>query len=416
MDSKKKLFYGWYIVAACVGIRFLLNGIIPNISNTFYATALSDMGGISSLGSGQWWIFLFFVPMVLVPLIIGRWIDAVGSRKPMLVGCIICAGTLFVLAGIWKAWQFQILQFCVYSIGLSAAAGIAVSVLLLRWFERRRGIAFGLVGAAVGVGALIMKPAAIPLVETLGWRVSCIFFGVAALLISVPLVRYYIKDTPSDMGLAPDGDDPGGLEHDDSIGHMLTEAYRTRSFWLIVVGLFLLNFARAPISMNLLFYGAQLGYSQAHIRIGLEYSAGLGIIGALLLGWLADRWGARKVFIAGAFMTAACIILLIAASHMWILVLFFLIYGIFASSVLMLAPMIIADSHGLREIGIILALLGLIGGIGGTVSPMLFGLIIDATSASAQASRYSFAILIPFALLSAYCIYKAKPLNPNPEA
>jgi MFS family permease len=411
MDSKKKIFHGWYIVAACAGIHFLLQGGIPQITYTFYSVTSADRAWGGSNSQMWWMIALFAILGIVAVLITGRVVDRVGSKKPMLVGCILCAAALFVLAGISDAWKFHAIQFFLYQIGIMVAAGIAIDVLLLRWFRRRRGIVFGLVGAASGVGALAMKPAALPLVEELGWSGSCILFGMFALCITVPLVHYYIKNKPSDMGLAPDGDEPGELEHDNTIGHTLREAYRTRSFWLIVVGLFLLNFARAPISMNLLFYGAQLGYSQAHIRIGLEYSGGLGIIGTLLLGWLADRWGARKVFIVGAFMTAACIVLLIAASHIWILILYFLVYGIFASSVLMLAPMIIADCHGLREIGIILALLGLIGGIGGTVSPPLFGLIIDTTSDSAQASRYAFALLIPIALLSAYCIYKTQPLS-----
>ena len=416
MDSKKKLFYGWYILAVCAGIHFLLQGVIPKIVGTFYS-AMSIDRAWDGADFGMWWLIgLFTVSGILMVLIVGRVVDSVGSKKPMLVGCIVCSGALFIFAGISKNWQFHAINFFLYQIGGMVAAGIAIDVLLLKWFRRSRGIAFGVVAAAFGVGALLMKPAAIPLVEILGWRTSCILFGAAALVITVPLVHYYIKNKPSDMGLAPDGDDPGGLEQKDSIGHTLKEAYRTRSFWLIAAGLFLLNFVRMPISINLLSYSHDLGYSRQNIFAGQEYSAGLAIIGALLLGWLADRWGARKVFVVGAFMTATSIVFITAGSHIWILILYFLISGIFANSLLILAPMIIADSHGLREIGIILALLGLIGGIGGTVSHPLFGIIINATSASAQASRYSFALLIPFALLSAYCIYKAKPLNPSPEA
>jgi hypothetical protein len=50
------------------------------------------------------------------------------------------------------------------------------------------------------------------------------------------------------------------------------------------------------------------------------------------------------------------------------------------------------------------------------VSQPLLAFIIDATSASVQGYRYALASLIPLVLLGAFCIYKAQPLKPNPEA
>jgi hypothetical protein len=117
-------------------------------------------------------------------------------------------------------------------------------------------------------------------------------------------------------------------------------------------------------------------------------------------------------------MVAFGIALLTVSSNVFVAGLFIIIFGISSKSLFVLSPLIVADSHGLHRFGIICATIGAISGLGGTASVSLI-MQLTKREGGMPASldpRVIFLMLAFLALLSAYCIYKAKPLNPNPEA
>jgi MFS family permease len=89
-------------------------------------------------------------------------------------------------------------------IGSGAGAfGIAAAVAN-RWFEKRNGLAMGLLMAANAAGQLVFLPLLAMLAEQYGWQAISIVvtLAVAAML---PIVTLLMPESPAQIGLAPFG-------------------------------------------------------------------------------------------------------------------------------------------------------------------------------------------------------------------
>ena len=57
----------------------------------------------------------------------------------------------------------------------------------------------------MGLGAMVMPSVAQRLVASFGWRLSYSIFGLAILVIPLPVVAAFLEERPENMGLLPDG-------------------------------------------------------------------------------------------------------------------------------------------------------------------------------------------------------------------
>lgn len=412
MNPSKRLFHGWLIAASCLVMLLIFDGMLGGTVATFHIYLWESMGW--SRGRLSLALAAGVLPMtVAAPLIVGKVVDAVGARKTMLGGCLLSVLGLILIGGISRLWQFS-LSVAVLGFGVTAATFIPIFVLLARWFDRRRGAAIGLALMGTG-GAVMVGPLSTFLAEDFGWRKSSVLLGIVILLITVLLVLFVVRDRPSEVGQLPDGDDSGDKELQESKGHTLNKALHTPAFWLIAAGAFLAGFASSPIGAYCVDHLQELGHSRLTSAAALEFSRGFAIPGSLVFGLFADRWGARNAFVFNAFLTAAGIAMLMLASPFAALVLFVLFCGVTRNGPLTLTPLVIADCHGLSSFGIIYGLLSLFTGLGSSIGSGLVGIIHSAMEdrgwESAHGYQLVFAPLIVLALMSGYCMYRAKPLK-----
>src|SRR5664279_2289578 len=120
--------------------------------------------------------------------LIGRLFDRSGPRSVYALGLLLLGGAFLVAAHSQYLWQFRL------SLGLCVGTGIAFignvpnSILLGRWFGPRLSTAMAVVYSATGAGVLILLPASQLLIEHVGWREAYQIFGIASLLLLVPLL------------------------------------------------------------------------------------------------------------------------------------------------------------------------------------------------------------------------------------
>src|SRR5262249_44156011 len=88
----------------------------------------------------------------------------------------------------------------------SATTSVPYGVVVSRWFNRRRGLALGLMMAGLGVGAIVAPPVVQSLIAAYGWRAAFAIAGGVILLASMPIVGLFLKETPQWMELLPDGE------------------------------------------------------------------------------------------------------------------------------------------------------------------------------------------------------------------
>jgi sugar phosphate permease len=201
--GKPPLYYGWYIVGACMFIALVTNGT-RNSFGIFVLPMEQEFGwnrGTISLAAS-----LGFLVNGLTQPFLGQVLDRFGGRKVILTSLIV-----FGLATVLLSLTFHFL-FLVFMFGfLSATAMSGVSLtntgaLLSKWFRRKRATVVGLNASGLSLGGLILVPFAMYLLQATNWRVTWVVLGLMVLLLSAPLAFLFLRDGPAKMGLHPDGD------------------------------------------------------------------------------------------------------------------------------------------------------------------------------------------------------------------
>ncbi len=141
----------------------------------------------------------------------GRWIDRLGARRAMtLIGLAFGTG-LVAMSGvggfITLAAGFSLIRWLGQG-SLSLVSTVAVT----HWFERRRGLVFGLM--MTGVSALMsLTPIFLNLaIEAYSWRTAWRLAAVMIWITVVPIGYFGIINRPSDVGQQTDGDDATSVD------------------------------------------------------------------------------------------------------------------------------------------------------------------------------------------------------------
>ena len=69
------------------------------------------------------------------------------------------------------------------------------SAIVVRWFDKYRGRAFGYISSGIAVGGLVLTPILAVIINNYGWRSGALFSGVMILIVCIP-ISYLIKDSP----------------------------------------------------------------------------------------------------------------------------------------------------------------------------------------------------------------------------
>ena len=311
--GSNKLFYGWVIVGvsivglatgwAAIGV-FSFGAFIKPIELEFgwsrgeisVAQAVINLTGIA------------------IAPVLGILVDRHGIRKVLLPSALmlglLTASLYFLTASLW---HFYAVWFLIAVLGC-AAAPLSYSAVIVNWFDRRRGIALGIGLAGVGLGAALIPPFSQAMISNFGWREAYLGLGALVVFIGVPILFLFLRNSPQEMGLLPDGDDASTSSAESRViaGFSLRETTRQRPFWLMV-GMFLcVGMVVTSIIIHLHPMLVERGIDPAKAAKG-QAILGLSLIfGRVFAGYLMDRFFAPYVSIA--FMMGPAIGIAILAS------------------------------------------------------------------------------------------------------
>ena len=108
-------------------------------------------------------------------------------------------------------WQLMLLWGIVVGAGTGSMSMTFVATISSRWYVHRRGLVSGILTAGNATGQLIFLPLIAHLATHFGWRSAALVVAAAALA-TVPIVLYFLRDHPHDLGLLAYGaneQDPG---------------------------------------------------------------------------------------------------------------------------------------------------------------------------------------------------------------
>jgi OPA family glycerol-3-phosphate transporter-like MFS transporter len=219
-------------------------------------------------------------------LINGQLAERYSARTLLAVGMFVSAG-LNVLFGFGTAVYFWLFVWAAN--GYAQALGwTPVMRVAANWTAaRRRGTRIGIVGTSYQAAAAITFVVAGLSAETLGWRGA---FWVPATMFALSGVHtlVFLRERPMEGGAA---EKPATRAAGHSFAHNFQLVLSNRALWLLALSLGLLNATR----YGFLDWGLShmndvqgIGIGQASIRYAVLPLGG--VAGALLSGWLSDRW------------------------------------------------------------------------------------------------------------------------------
>ncbi len=384
----RKIFYGWYIVAASVGVNFYLTMAFGLGFNVFFLPISREFGWTRALTSGAF--SLRAVESGLLAPVIGFLVDRWGARVIIFWGVVI-AGIGMVMLGYINSIASFYIAFLLASLGMTGAGhGVSWVVAVANWFERFRGRALGIamLGPVIGGPFIVVVAFAEAYV---GWRVATVLLGVGLWIIGIPL-SMVARARPEPYGYMPDGathqtglssgsGSVSGLVAGRINGFTVKDALATRVFW-VIVSLFAIMFVGiSGLMVHLIPLLEDMGYSPARAAsiLGLMFLlSGIGRVGC---GFLIDLIDYRLVLGGLIFlqMIGMLLLFLVGPEDSWLVVVFALIFGIGFGGTIPLRPFLIMEIFGARAFG---ALQGLVqvGAIGaGVIGPIFYGWIFDTT-------------------------------------
>ena len=377
-------FYGWVIFAITFLIYMFMFGLRYSVG-VFFTPVQREFGWSTAMTASAVTVF-FWVYALSAPLV-GNLAERMGVRRTVLLGGLLLGGGGALVSLIQELWQLYLFWGVVAAVGASALYVIPTMVLS-RFFVRKRGRAVGWSSVGVSIGQATIVPIVAILIEEYGWRVAIRGLGLVVVAVTSFIGYVFLREDPESMGLHPDGEEAHPLSITAHRGNMgptgidwrPREALKTGSFRLIILSYF---FAVGGIISILTFVVPHM------IRAGIdpvEASGAFGVIGAMsaagsfLFGILSDRLGRRATILA---TTAGIALSLFTASllpaNLMLLYAWAVLYGLTYGGCPEQYAAIITDYYGRRYSTSLFGFLTLGGGLGGGLFPLIGGWLVDQT-------------------------------------
>ena len=409
--AKAPPYFGWYVCAATVFVAFVTTGARSSFG--IFIIPLEEEFGwsrfmlSSAVGTG------FLVNGLTQPFV-GRLFDQFSGRTVIMVGLIIAG---LATASLSLTFNYLFLFF-VFGILLSTAmSGASVTntmALLAKWFHRRRSTVLGINVAGASLGGLTLVPFGMFLLQATSWRVTWAALGLIILALALPMVYFFIRNDPADMGLQPDGDteEPtpanklerkrGPIEVE-----KWSESFRSWPMWQISAAYTVCGITTGMIAAHFVPYAIGEGLSGTLAALAFGVMMALNVVGGLGAGFLGDRFGRKNLLAAVYVLRGIAFIFLLlfpGATGVWI---FALLAGFSWIASVPLTTSLTADVYGLRALATISGISFLCHQVGSFVSILAAGLLFDITGSYTLPFAIGGALLFP-AAIAAFSVRERK--------
>jgi MFS family permease len=388
------------VVTVTFGVIYSFGVLLP-----YYQKALN---ADSATVSGAYSICLLLYTFCAI--IAGWAVDRFSPKATTIFGGLFLMVGFLLTSWVNAIWQLY-LCYALIGIGMSPSYN-PLFTTVSRWFNRKRGMALGIVATGVGIGPLVFAPLISYLALTLNWRLTLVIVGLIEGIVIIGS-SFVMKGHPSDISLLPDGEK---LKDGNRVrtltnsvyanGLTLKQAIKTRSLWQLVFISLMFGFGLQVLISHLVPYSEWRHLNPITAAIVLSAVSGVSILGRLIMGTVSDRISRVKGLAMCLFGQGIMIFALAFAVNSWMLFLFAGALGFFYGGYIPQHPALVSDNLGLAHLGMILGVTSAGWGIGSAVSPIIAGYIVDTTG------NYPLALMIggfAFVLGGIVCLFVRKP-------
>jgi predicted MFS family arabinose efflux permease len=290
--NSKKIHYAWIIL-----IVTFLSVIVAAVTNTMSGVMMipfeEEFGWSRASISGAFAICITLVGFS-GPFVAGLF-QKFTVRKVLLIGMGTLLSALLLTTLMTQIWHLYIIWGVI--IGLSAGAFLTVlnTYVATTWFEKKRGLALGLLTSSSAAGQLVFLPLLAYVVGNFSWRSAIItIFGFG--LIIYLCIWIFMKNDPADVGVLPLGAKESNKLNGNRVNPVkaafdgLKLGIKSKAFWLLAGSFFICGFSTSGL-IGTHFISLCIGYGYKEVTAAslLAFMGIFNIIGTTLSGYFSDR-------------------------------------------------------------------------------------------------------------------------------
>lgn len=395
------------LIASLSLVCFIGMGATISAIGLFFNPVREEFGWSNERVSGL--ASAFLIAMSLATLLAGWLLDRLGAKRVMAAG-VLLTGLGCLWAGVAGDSLGMIGGFALAGAGTGASTYVPSIFVAASRIRERLGLAIGIILAAASLGSALLPPVVAHLILTFGWRAALTIIGALILLVSLPLVAFTVP-----------GRRPAGGEGDettpDAEGLDLSAALRRPVFWGLAAIQLFFAIGFMGIYFHVVPYLIDRGFSLRTTALLYGSTNAMSAVGLVILGGLADRFGAGRVLVTSLLLYAASALLLGSlgdpSAAYAILAAFIVIWGATQGATTQLVPMLLAGSMGLRRFGALSGIVAVLQGAGEAVGPVMTGAIEDRTG-SYPIAFYVCALAVLLAVVPAMFVPRSRAAGTLP--
>ena len=390
-------YYGWVIVSVVVLSGLASGALINPTIGVFLKPITEEFGWTRSVVAGAVAVGTFVGGFVAIG--VGRLIDRYGP-KWILTTAFVFAGSAMIYIGQIGSLVELYLAIFVLRVALQGAINISNQAVVPKWFVRQRGRALALSNLGMRVGSGVIPFVTQQLILFSTWRSAALVVGIVIWALTIVPITIWMRRRPQDHGLLPDGDKPDSSDDPHSSSetskvvntperhYTLSEALRSRPFWVITAAFLLTNFVNTGVNFNLFAHLTDNNVSESQAAIVLLVWALIAIPSTLTLGLLAERYSIRLLMIFITIGVGVGIFLMLIITSFLSALVFAVFHGACFAGLFLMLQLLVADYYGSASLGTIRGFIFPWQMIANSVGPLAATLVYDFTGS------YSFILTV----------------------
>ena len=405
---------GWVVLA--VAFLVMAGGFALRNSFSVFYPAIVEEFGWSRGNTAIMFSLSIFVYGLLSP-VVGGLVDRFRPQFVLALGIGILGCSIALCGLATREWQFYVLYGGVAAVGVSMIGITPLAAIVTPWFERNRGLVFGILAAGFGV-SLVSASLVQLLISMYGWQSAFVIAGLSVTAVMVPLTLVLIRRAPRARSVpvqTAEGEEvsSGGTSDWHGSAWTLRRALRTPQFWMLwTAGFCQLGIAEKMVIAHQVYFFQDAGYSP--VAAASIYSVfGIVFVGGNLASFLSDRLGRERVYLPACLLSigAACMLFGIRdASQPWMAYLFAVLFGAGMGAMPPVLFASVADLFHGMSYGAIMGMVALGFSLGGALSPWLAGHLHDVSNSYTS----TIFILVAALVVCGLMVWLASPGRLNP--
>lgn len=373
IDNKKKYF----IVFICMFLQAVPYSIAQNIQPLFVPYVIKQFG--FSLAGFSLIFTCGAIASAIFSPVLGNVFEKVNIKLLFLVGATLSAVGFIGFGFSHNLAQFYVLA-AMQKVGCLLFSGIGVPYLINSWFPKEgRGKALGIAFSGGSIGNVFLQQITSQMLASRGATYSYIFFGVLALVCSLPIVMIFVRLPKAGEVEVVEENEAEEVQTSgfDGLGAKATK--QNKYFWLFSIGYAIIAVSISALSTQYAtYFTGELGLSATLVGTLGSVFAAFCLIGNVSGGALFDKIGTLKTMTISMLLQGVAIVALIFCAKVPALAfLFSLAYGLNVYSYMSAPAFMATDVFGKKESSKIFGTISLLFALGYAFGSTLVGMIVD---------------------------------------